>query len=73
MSVEIGSQNKSIQYVSVFKESRSDDEFCSTDDRWSVPQLNNQADYLCAVSRFEVPMNRVPIVKAMKSCIPPTC
>ena len=69
MSVEIGSKSKSVQYINVHKESRSSSEFCSTDDRWTMPQLHKQSDYLVALSRFEVPMNKVAITAAMTNCI----
>ena len=68
-SLEIGSQSKSIQYISITKESTGGEDFCNTDDRWSNPILNRQSDYLVALSRFEIPLNRVPITKKMDGCI----
>jgi len=68
MSIEIGSHSKSIQYLSIHKEA-TNDSFVSTDDRWSTPILQKQDDYLVALSRFEVPMNLVPITNKMENCI----
>ena len=68
-SIEVGSKSKSIQYLSVSKSASAHGEFCSTDDRWSNPILHKQDDYLVALSRFEVPLTRVPITAAMDNCI----
>ena len=68
-SLEIGSKSKSIQYLSVSKSAERHGEFCSTDDRWSNPVIHKQNDYLVALSRFEVPLTRVPITAQMDNCI----
>ncbi len=67
--IEIGSHSKSIQYVSIHKEAYDDSTFCGTDDRWNTPIIQKQNDYLVAISKFEVPLNRVPITNPMPNCI----
>ena len=67
--IEIGTKSKSIQYLSVSKSASAHGEFCSTDDRWSNPILHKQSDYRVALSRFEVPLTRVPITAKMDNCI----
>ena len=69
MSIELGSQSKSIQYISIHKESTDSETTCNTDNRWSNPQLSKQSDYLVALSRFEIPLNKVPITKKMDNCL----
>ena len=69
MSVEIGVPSKTIRYINIHQEGLAEDQFCSVDSRWSTPQLDKQSDYLVAISRFEVPMNRIPVTAKMDNCI----
>jgi len=55
MSVEVGSKSKTIKYINIHKEGRSNDDYIVVDERWASPQLAKQDDYLVALSRFEVP------------------
>ena len=70
MSLEIGGRNKSVQYLNMTKcgkESLNDSgaaETCRvTYKTKNTPFLKNQADYLCAVTRFSVPLTEIPIIK----------
>ena len=69
MSVEIGIPSRSIRYLNIHKEGKSNSEQCSVDARWSMPLLEKQDNYLVAITRFEVPMNRVPITQQLTNCI----
>ena len=70
MSLEIGGRNKSVQYLNMTKcgkESLNDSgaaETCRVSYKTkNTPFLKNQADYLCAVTRFSVPLTEIPIIK----------
>ena len=69
MSLELGGRNKSVKYLNltkVGKESVNDKgaaETCSVTYRtFNNPFLENQADHLCAVTRFSVPLTEIPII-----------
>ena len=68
-TLEIGTPAKSVRYINVHQEGKSEGQFCSVDSRWSSPQLDKQSDYLVAISRFEVPLNRIPVTAKMDNCI----
>ena len=66
MSLELGGKNKSILYLNMVKsgmESNNDpsqDEFCTVSSRFAnTPFLSDQSKYLCAVTRFSVPLMQV--------------
>ena len=42
---------------------------CSVNERWAHSLLENQSEYLVAISRFEVPMNKVPITRELTGAI----
>ena len=69
MSVEVGNKSKTIKYINIHKEGESQNDFIAVDERWNAPILDKQDEYLVAISRFEVPLNRVPITAEMKNCI----
>ena len=69
MSVEVGSKSKTIKYLNIHKEGVSNDDYIMVDERWPSAFLQHQDDYLVALSRFEVPLNRVPVTAEMKNCI----
>ena len=69
MSVEVGSKSKTIKYLNIHKEGRTSDDYVGVDERWSSPLLQKQDDYLVALSRFEVPLNRVAVTAQMDNCI----
>ena len=69
MSVLIGIPSRSIRYLNIHKEGKNNTEECSVDARWTSPLLEKQDNYLVAITRFEVPMNRVPITQALTDCI----
>ena len=69
MSLELGGRNKSVKYLNLTKsgkESFNDPkqaETCSITYRtFNNPFLENQADHLCAVTRFSVPLTELPII-----------
>ena len=69
MSVLIGIPSRSIRYLNIHKEGKDNTENCSVDARWTSPLVEKQDNYLVAITRFEVPMNRVPITQALTNCI----
>ena len=69
MTTEVGIPSKTIRYINVHKEGLRDTDTISIDNRWTTPQLEKQSDYLVAISRFEVPLNRVPVTAKMDNCI----
>ncbi len=69
MSIEIGTPAKSIRYLNIHKEFQQEGDTCDTDNRFSNPVLDKMDDYITCISRFEVPMNRVPVTQEMNSCI----
>ena len=69
MSVEVGVPGKTIHYLNLHKEGTTSGTFCEVDENWNGKILDKQSDYLVAISRFEVPMNRVPINRALKNAV----
>lgn len=69
MTTEVGVPGKSIQYLNLHREGTKQDSFCSVDEQWSGPLVTKQSDYLVAISRFEVPMNRMPITREIKNAV----
>ena len=69
MSVELGNKSKTVKYLNIHKEGRTAEDFIAIDNRWTSPILDKQSDYLVAISRFEVPLNRVPVTQKMENCI----
>ena len=69
MTTEIGTKNKTIKYINIHKEGTTSEDTIDVDNRWTTPILEKQSDYLVAISRFEVPLNRVPVTMQMKNCI----
>lgn len=69
MSVLIGIPSRSIRYLNIHKEGKNNNEECSVDARWTSPLVEKQDNYLVAITRFEVPMNRVPITQELTDCI----
>ena len=69
MSVEVGVPGKTIHYLNLHKEGTTEGTFCEVDENWNGKILDKQDDYLVAISRFEVPMNRVPINRELKNAI----
>ena len=66
MSLELGGKNKSILYLNMVKsgmESSNDptqDEICTVSSRFAnQPFMKDQSKYLCAVTRFSVPLVQV--------------
>ena len=71
MSLELGGRSKSITYLNLTKsgmESSNDasaTENCTVNIKFSnTPLLKDQSQYLCAVSRFSVPLVEVPTIDA---------
>ena len=69
MTTEIGTKNKTIKYINIHKEGLTAEDAIDVDNRWATPILDKQSDYLVAISRFEVPLNRVPVTAQMDNCI----
>ena len=69
MSVELGNKSKTVKYLNIHKEGHTGLDYISVDNRWSSPILENQSEYLVAISRFEVPLNRVAVTAKMEKCI----
>ena len=69
MTTEIGVPSKTIKYINLHKEGTTDGEWCETDDRWNNMIVRRQSDYLVAISRFEVPMNKMPINREIVDAI----
>ena len=70
MSLELGGQSKTIQYLNLTKSGQeaSNDpnatENCSVSVKFhNSPFLEDQSKYLCAVTRFSVPLVEVPTIK----------
>ena len=66
-SVEIGTPSKSIVYLNLSKSgiehSNDATEYCSvTMSFQDFPLVDKQSDYICAVTRFCVPLQQIPIV-----------
>ena len=71
MSLELGGKNKSILYLNMVKsgmESNNDptqDEVCTVSSRFAnTPFVKDQSKYLCAVTRFSVPLQQVHTIDA---------
>ena len=71
MSLELGGQSKTIQYLNLTKAGRessndpNDTENCSVSLKFhNQPFVEDQSKYLCAVTRFSVPLVEVPTIKA---------
>ena len=69
MSTEVGVPGKTIHYLNLHKEGTSEGTFCEVDENWNGKILDKQDDYLVAISRFEVPMNRVAINREIKNAV----
>lgn len=69
MSVLLGLPSRNIQYLNIHKEGTLENDFCSVDSRWTTPVIDKLDDYLVAVSRFEVPANRIPMTQKLNDCI----
>ena len=70
MSIEIGVPSKSIRYLNIHKEGLSgENNFCHVDSRWTTPILDKLDDYMVAVTRFEVPANRLTMTQKLTDCI----
>ena len=69
MTTEVGTKNKTIKYINIHKEGILSEDTIDVDNRWDSPMLDKQSDYLVAITRFEVPLNRVPVTMQMKNCI----
>ena len=70
MSVEIGVPSKSIRYLNLHKEGiPGENNFCHIDSRWTTPIIDSLSDYMVAVTRFEVPANRLTMTQELKNCI----
>lgn len=69
MTTEVGVPGKNILYLNLHQEGTSADSTCSVNELWSGPLLKRQSDYLVAISRFEVPMNRVAITKQVHNAV----
>ena len=69
MTTEVGVPGKTIHYINCHLEGKQNGDTISFDNRWAEPQLQKQSDYLVAISRFEVPMNRVAVTAQMDNCI----
>jgi len=69
MSLELGGKNKKISYLNLQKSGREasndEEEMCAVTLNFNTPFLAKQDDYLCAVSRFSVPLTQVPSIDAM--------
>ncbi len=71
MSVELGTPGKTIRYLNLHETGKNDgDSSCTIDSRWSMPIIDKQSDYIVAISRFEVALNRIPMIAALNDCIP---
>ena len=69
MTTEVGVPGKNLIYLNIHHEGTSEGEQCSVNERWTNALLDNQSEYLVAISRFEVPMNKVPITKKLDNAI----
>ena len=69
MTTEVGVPGKNIIYLNIHHEGTTANETCSVNERWAHSLLENQSEYLVAISRFEVPMNKVPITRELKGAI----
>ena len=69
MTTEVGVPGKSIQYLNLHREGTVEDSFCAVDEQWTGPIVMKQSDYLVAISRFEVPLNRMPINREIKNAV----
>ena len=69
MTTEVGVPGKSIQYLNLHQEGVNEDSFCKVDEQWTGPIITRQSDYLVAISRFEVPMNRMPITREIDNAV----
>jgi hypothetical protein len=69
MSIELGGTDKNISYLNLTKSgkeaSNDEAETCSVTLNFNTPWLDKQDDYLCAVTRFSVPLSQVPTIKGM--------
>ena len=69
MSLELGGRNKSVKYLNLTKvgketiNDKHEAETCNvTYKTTNNPFLKNQGDYMCAMTRFSVPLTEVPII-----------
>ena len=70
MSVEIGVPSKTIRYLNLSKEGiPGENNECHIDSRWTTPLLDKLDDYMVAVTRFEVPANRLTMTQKLEDCI----
>ena len=69
MSISLGGTDKIVSYLNLTKSGReaSNDEsdHCSVTLNFNTPFLAKQSDYLCAVTRFSVPLTQVATIKGM--------
>ena len=72
MSLELGGQSKTIQYLNLTKAGKeasndpNETQNCSVSLKFSnQPFVEDQSKYLCAVTRFSVPLVEVPTIKSM--------
>ena len=72
MSLELGGTNKNISYLNLQKSGEEADndpaqeQHCSVSIKFRTPFLAKQDEYLCAVTRFSVPLSQVPSIKGMR-------
>lgn len=70
MSAELAIPSRTIRYLNVHREGTGDpNDFCSVDSRWTMPIIDKLDQYLVAVTRFEIPANRLPMTQGLKNCI----
>ena len=70
MSIEIGVPSKTIRYLNLHKEgTHGQNNFCSIDSRWRTPVIDKLDEYTVAVSRFQVPANRLAMTQKLEKCI----
>ena len=70
MSAEIAVPGKTVRYLNLDETGAlSGETSCDVDSRWTMPILDKQSEYLVAISRFEVPLNRIPMIAALENCI----
>ena len=70
MSAELAIPSRTIRYLNVHREGTGDpNDYCSVDSRWTMPIIDKLDEYLVAVTRFEIPANRLPMTQGLKNCI----
>ena len=71
MSIQLGGTGKNISYLNLQKSGEeadndpSSEQNCSVSLKFNTPFLAKQDEYLCAVTRFSVPLTQVPTIKDM--------